>query len=75
MTNESVTDKNDLNKEIIQWGSHHLSSHGYALKSSLPEIVQETPWSYVIRFEISDGYIYLKQTLKLIALEAIISHA
>ncbi len=72
MTNESATGKNNINKEIIEWGSRYLSSHGYILKSSLPEIIQETPWSYVIRFETSDGYIYLKQTPKMIALEAII---
>lgn len=35
---------------IIQWGYKYLSSHGYALKSNVPEDVQSTPWSYVVRF-------------------------
>jgi len=70
MTIESVTNNDNLNKEVIQWGCKYLSSHGYTLKSNLPENVQSTPWSYVIRFVTSDGYIYLKHTPELLALEA-----
>ncbi len=73
MTTEPVTENDDLNKEVIHWGSKYLSSHGYALKSDLPEKVQNTPWSDVVRFATTDGYIYLKRTPKLIALEAIIT--
>jgi hypothetical protein len=70
MTTEFVTENNNLRKEIIQWGCNYLSSHGYTLTSSVPENVQSTPWSYVIRFVTSDGYIYLKHTPSLLALEA-----
>lgn len=70
MTTEPVTGNDKLNKEIIQWGCKYLSSHGYTLKSNLPENVQNTPWSYVVRFATSDGYIYLKHTPNLLALEA-----
>lgn len=35
--------------------------------------MQNRPWSYVIRYETSAGWIYLKQTPKLIALEASIT--
>lgn len=56
--------------EIILWGYRYLISHGYMLKGSLPEDVLNTPWSYVVRFATSDGYIYLKHTPELIALEA-----
>lgn len=64
----------DLTKnEIIQWGLEYLSSHGYTLKSNHPENVQIRPWSYVIRYDTSAGWIYLKQTPKLIALEAAIT--
>ncbi len=73
MTTEPMTGSNDLYKEIIQWGCKYLSSHGYTLKSKLPENVQNTPWSYVVRFVTSDGYIYLKHTPNLLALEAIIT--
>ncbi len=65
-----MAENDNLNKEIIRWGSNYLSSHGYTLKSNLPENVQDTPWSYVIRFATSDGYIYLKHTPSLLALEA-----
>jgi len=70
MTTEPVTENDNLNKEVSQWGYKYLSSHGYTLKSNLPENVQNTPWSYVVRFATSDGYIYLKHTPKLLALEA-----
>src|SRR5262249_6036518 len=70
MVNEPNTGNVNLNKEIIQWGSKYLSSHGYTLKSNLPENVQNTPWSYVVRFSTSDGYIYLKHTPEQLALEA-----
>lgn len=59
--------------EIIQWGLEYLSSHGYTLKNNHPENVQIRPWSYVIRYNTSAGWIYLKQTPKLIALEATIT--
>lgn len=58
---------------VIEWGSEYLSSHGYILKSNFPENVKETPWSSVMRFTTSDGYIYLKQTPKLLGLEATIT--
>lgn len=61
------------NKEIIQWACAYLSAHGYTLKSITPENVKNTPWSYVVRFATSDGYIYLKHTPNLLALEATIT--
>lgn len=61
-----------MNEDIIQWGCTCLTSLGYTLKSNLPENVVNTPWSYVIRFETSEGYIYLKHTPELLALEATI---
>lgn len=70
MTIEFVTENENSNQEIIQWGCKTLSSHGYILKSNLPENVQNTPWSYVVRFATSDGYIYLKHTPELLGLEA-----
>lgn len=59
----------ELYEEIIRWGRKSLLSLGYLLKSNLPENVINTPWSYVVRFETSDGYIYLKHTPELFALE------
>ena len=59
-----------LNEKITQWACQYLSSHGYTLKSKLAENVLSTPWSDVVRFATSDGYIYLKHTPALLALEA-----
>jgi len=56
----------------MQWACNYLTSHGYELKTKLPEIVQDTPWSYVIRFGTSEGFIYLKQTPEQLALEVTI---
>ncbi len=67
-----MLENSNLNKEIIKWGRDTLLSRGYALKDSLPETIQNTPWSYVVRFATSDGYIYLKRMPALLALEPII---
>jgi len=68
MKAEPVSD-DDLHKQIIQWACKCLKSLGYTLKSNLAENVLNTPWSYLVRFETSDGYIYLKHTPELFALE------
>ena len=59
-----------MTTEIINWAAKYLVTHGYTLKSNFPEEVQNTPWSYVVRFVTSDGYIYLKSTPPMLALEA-----
>ena len=45
MTIEPEPHNSNLNKETI---------HGYELKTKLPEIKQDTPWSCVIRFTTSE---------------------
>lgn len=70
MTTESLLGDNSLDLEIIQWGYASLSSHGYTLKTNAPEKVQHTPWSCVLRFLTTEGWVYLKHTPKLLALEA-----
>ena len=72
MKTELMSENETLNKEIIQWGCKQLLSLGYKIKNDLPEHVLTTPWSFVIRFETSDGYIYLKHTPEQLALEATI---
>ncbi|HAU1236255.1 TPA: aminoglycoside phosphotransferase family protein, partial [Legionella pneumophila] len=67
-----MINNDNLNKKIIKWACTYLSSHNYMLKSNQPENVLNTPWSYVVRFDTSDGYIYLKHTPELFALEPII---
>lgn len=46
---------------ILKWATDCLVSKGYTIEQS-PEIMLETPWSTVIRFVTSKGYLYLKQT-------------
>ncbi len=53
----------------IEWAEKYLVSNGFSLTGQ-PELVRTTPWSSVTRFATSDGYIYLKHTPKLLALEA-----
>ncbi len=65
-----MIENDSLNEKIIQWACQYLSSHGYKLKSKLPEKVLNTPWSDVVRFATSEGTIYLKHTAALLALEA-----
>jgi hypothetical protein len=60
----------NLNHEVISWALDALAAHGYKLISNVPETVQSTPWSNVLRFLTSDVFVYLKQTPKLISLEA-----
>ena len=64
------SDNEELHKEVVHWGYDTLISLGYAIKAKLPEVVQNTHWSYVARYETTDGYIYLKHTPEQIALEA-----
>ena len=59
--------------DVIKWGLEYLTSHGYTLKSNHHEDIQIRPWSYVIRYNTSAGWIYLKQTPKLISLEPVIT--
>ncbi|KTD36523.1 hypothetical protein Lnau_1507 [Legionella nautarum] len=70
MTIQSVAYNNNPNDKTIQWACNYLTSHGYELKTKVPEMVQDAPWSYVIRFATSEGLIYLKQTPEQLALEA-----
>lgn len=74
MATEPVKENDKLNREVIQWGRNYLASHRYILKNTQPEHVQNTPWSYVVRFITSDGYIYLKHTPPLLALEPVITN-
>lgn len=68
-----ITKNHPLNEAIIEWGYQTLLSHGYRLSNYLPEKVKDTPWSYVARYTTTDGYIYLKHTPPLLALEAAIT--
>jgi hypothetical protein len=65
-----MTRQPDAENELTLWGFNYLSSHGYTLKNHLPKTVKDTPWSYLICFTTTDGYIYLKHTPHQLGLEA-----
>ena len=69
-TSECVPGNNSLNQDLVQWGYQCLASHGYIVTSETPERVLDTPWSQIVRFATSHGYVYLKQTPASLALEA-----
>lgn len=55
--------------DILTWAKNQLNSLGYSLKGS-PEMLLETPWSYVFKISTSKGDIYLKQMPPAISMEA-----
>jgi hypothetical protein len=70
MINKNLLGSDDLNREVCEWAQKTLGSLGYALIRHEPEIIQHTPYSYVVRFETSSGNIYLKHTPALLAFES-----
>ncbi len=70
MSTGFLSANDNLSPEIVKWALAQLSLLGYTLKSDQPENVLNTHWSHVLRFETAAGYIYLKHTPDLIALEA-----
>lgn len=46
---------------LIQWATDYLVANDHSIDHP-PEIILETPWSTVVRFITSKGFIYLKQT-------------
>ena len=74
MTHPSALLTNNLNQEVIQWAYQSLASHGYTVISDTHEHVLATPWSSLVRFATSQGYVYLKQTPASLDLEAPIIH-
>lgn len=55
--------------DIINWATDSLGSNGYFWVEQ-PEIIQETPWSNVIRMSTLHGDFYLKQPVVSLAKEA-----
>ena len=68
-------DERLVHQEVVQWAYQVLASHGYTVISETPERVLDTPWSQIVRFATSHGFVYLKQTPASLALEAPIIQA
>lgn len=57
-------------KKYFLWAIQALEKQGHCLISSVPEKIQDMPWSEVYRFETTQGNIYLKKTPPGLAIES-----
>ncbi|MBX3710074.1 MAG: phosphotransferase [Gammaproteobacteria bacterium] len=58
-----------MNNSQIKWAINILNIEDYQLDPAIPEIIQDTPWSTVYRFKITQGYIFLKKVPSALSLE------
>jgi aminoglycoside/choline kinase family phosphotransferase len=58
-----------MNFSSIEWAKQTLNDLGYCLKDSNPEIILETAWSQVYRFQTNRGLVYLKNVPPALSLE------
>lgn len=54
----------------IAWAIDILNHYGYQVQTSIPEVVQHTPWSDVDRFKTNHGDFYLKKVPTAISIES-----
>jgi hypothetical protein len=59
-----------MNNSPIPWALSALKNAGYLIQNTIPEKIQDTPWSLVLRFTTAQGFIYLKKVPKALALES-----
>jgi hypothetical protein len=53
----------------IQWAINILNKNGYQIQKTIPDIIQDTPWAVVTRFETDQGLVYLKKVPPLLSIE------
>lgn len=58
-----------MNNSHILWAIKSLNDCGYQIHTSIPETIQNTPWSEVTRFETNQGFIFLKKMPPALSLE------
>jgi hypothetical protein len=58
----------------IAWALSTLQVTGYILQNSTPEVILQTPWLHVYRFDTDQGYCYLKQVPPGLSLEPQVIH-
>ncbi len=63
-----------MNNLHQQWAVKILKEKDYQIHSSVPEVIQNTPWAEVCRFNTNKGFIYLKRAPPLLSIEANIIH-
>ncbi|CZI43197.1 TPA: phosphotransferase [Legionella pneumophila] len=54
----------------IEWALSSLNDSGYQLETLIPEIILDTAWSEVCRFQTNLGFVYLKTVPSALSLEA-----
>lgn len=54
----------------IQWAIDILRDNGYQLKTTIPDVIQDKPWSTVCCFETNQGFIFLKKVPPTLSLES-----
>lgn len=51
----------NMNLNSIAWAFNTLRDLGYTIQNPTPEVILQTPWSCVCRFDTDQSYYYLKQ--------------
>ena len=59
----------ELKSQINKWALEQLTSLSYSLTDNNVENILDTPWSYLGRYQTSNGLVYLKHTPELFSLE------
>lgn len=60
------------NSAHIEWAIKQLNEIGYQIHNLIPDIVQQTPWSEVSRFDTNRGFVFLKKVPPALSIEATI---
>lgn len=58
-----------MNLNSIIWAFNTLRDLGYTIQNPTPEVILQTPWSHVYRFDTDQGHCYLKQVPPGLSLE------
>ena len=56
-------------KQTINWAENFLQENGYKIMNPF-QIVQDTPWSSVVKFSTDQGFIFLKTTPPALSMES-----
>ena len=63
-----------MNSNSIVWVLNTLQRVGYTIRNPTPEVILQTPWSRVYRFDTDQGHCYLKQVPPGLSLEPRVIH-
>lgn len=63
-----------MNSDAIIWALNTLQRIGYIIQNPAPEVILQTSWSCVYRFDTDQGHCYLKQVPPGLSLEPQVIH-